>query len=429
MASPDGATERLEALDGLRGVMALAVAFYHFGMWASLAPVGTPANTLFAALGLYSVQGFFVLSGLCFYLLYSAAPPRGRGLAEFHIKRFFRIAPLYYLSLGLSLASGLTVGSPPTAALVLENMSFSFGFVHPNHALVAGGWSIGVEYVFYAAFPLWLWLGRRPLGLWLSCVVLAVVAARATLHVREVPPSQAFHAYVAVANHAVLFALGALVAEVRGRLRIQLPDVLLPALIAAIGLAVYVAVEPVPDHFALVTGWARVLGVAACVALACCAALVRGTSMRLGALYRHLGQLSYGVYMLHRLVFVAVAALLPAATPALARCLVALACTMAGARVVYVLVEQPCLRLGKRLAARVRASGSRASAHEGEHGRGLLVPGAGGEHGRGLLVPGAGGHGADSLSEAEAGGQAERGNQECRELGELSARHGVSPSG
>jgi peptidoglycan/LPS O-acetylase OafA/YrhL len=85
-------------------------------------------------------------------------------IESFYIRRFFRIAPLYYLGilvyLSLHLLTQLTEGKSwefgqYTPFAVLSNIVFVHGFIpHSNNNIVPGGWSIGTEMAFYAMFPI-----------------------------------------------------------------------------------------------------------------------------------------------------------------------------------------------------------------------------------------------------------------------------------
>ena len=62
------APARIYSLDILRGLMALAVVVYHTSLWTGLfAPAGN-TTTMLAKLGIYGVQGFFVISGFVMVL-------------------------------------------------------------------------------------------------------------------------------------------------------------------------------------------------------------------------------------------------------------------------------------------------------------------------------------------------------------------------
>ena len=64
------APDYVSSLDGLRGLLALAVAVYHFSGWTHVFGSGTAASSIVAALGIYAVEGFFIISGFCFFHLY-----------------------------------------------------------------------------------------------------------------------------------------------------------------------------------------------------------------------------------------------------------------------------------------------------------------------------------------------------------------------
>lgn len=85
--------DRLPALDGLRGLAALAVALSHSGFsplaLTTLPIILTAYNTL--AVGPNSVQILFVLSGFLMAFLYPTMP----GAASFIKKRYARILPIY----------------------------------------------------------------------------------------------------------------------------------------------------------------------------------------------------------------------------------------------------------------------------------------------------------------------------------------------
>lgn len=113
--------------------------------------------------GALGVQLFFIVSALTLCLswerrrLHDAFP-----LKSFLIRRFFRVAPMFYIAILLYLAvegfapsywapNGIGWWFVPATALFLHGL-------HPetNNAIVPGGWSIGVEMGFYAILALLL---------------------------------------------------------------------------------------------------------------------------------------------------------------------------------------------------------------------------------------------------------------------------------
>lgn len=341
---------RLPALDALRGLMALAVAVYHLSTWTHIVKLGTRANTAVALLGLYSVQGFFVISGFCFFYLYREARFDLAHSRAFFIRRFFRIAPLYYAVLALNLLLGQAI-EPVTARRVLENVTLTFGLFHPNHSLLLGGWSIGIEYVFYFAFPLLIRVLRARGALYLITLLSCLVAWRVTQQIPALPELQKFNGYARVPNHACLFLLGGVAADLRARTRLSLSARGVAVGLSALLAAALSAQPVVYDHFELVTGATRAGGVLLC-ALSVLLCAMRGEQplgSKAGAL---LADLSYAIYLLHPLAWLLTTRLLDVGQQPRAAFALALALTLCLAALAHRLLERPLLQLGRRLAER-----------------------------------------------------------------------------
>ena len=157
---------RVHGFDILRGLCALGVACYHVLGWLQ---AGHPYN-----LGLYGVYVFFVLSGASLWIAYADKMEQGYPLAGFFAARFFRLAPLYWLAV---LLTPIIVGGPWSMHYLALNLSFLFGLGNPGQtAIVTGGWSLGIEFVFYLLFPLLLILVRTPTGVGLRAAVLLYIS-------------------------------------------------------------------------------------------------------------------------------------------------------------------------------------------------------------------------------------------------------------
>ena len=97
---------RFEALDGLRGVAAIAVVFYHVGHWLEL--------TNFVRHGYLAVDVFFCLSGFVMASAYEKRLTTGMEYRDFVWRRIIRLWPLIVLGAALGglaqLASGSDLG-------------------------------------------------------------------------------------------------------------------------------------------------------------------------------------------------------------------------------------------------------------------------------------------------------------------------------
>jgi peptidoglycan/LPS O-acetylase OafA/YrhL len=117
--------------------------------------------------GIYGVSIFFVLSGYCLAHVYEQTFTSSVNASQFSAylrRRIGRIAPLFILvivatTVGRSLIS---MGSLPPPFLLLTNSTLLFGFINPASTPVVGGWTIGVEVVFYLLFPFVMLMRHRP---------------------------------------------------------------------------------------------------------------------------------------------------------------------------------------------------------------------------------------------------------------------------
>lgn len=128
----------LPGIHGLRGAAAVAVVVYHTILIAGTSATGwlTFAGKYFG----YSVHLFFVLSA--FSLMYSTLPTtcNKNWVQTYLIKRFFRIAPLFYFMILLSVSWRYASRVPPAMPELLTNITFTFGLVPPyTGGLVMGG--------------------------------------------------------------------------------------------------------------------------------------------------------------------------------------------------------------------------------------------------------------------------------------------------
>jgi len=323
---------------------------YHLSIWSQLSEAGTRVNNALAIFGNYGVEGFFIVSGFCFFHLYGESRWGARELRRFHLKRFFRIAPLYYLAVALNLILRQPVGPAPSLRMLAENATLTFGLFHPNHSLVLGGWSIGIEYVFYFAFPLLALATRRKLFLYLGAALFMAFAlpwsfgkVQAAAHLGEMK----FHAYVQIPNHAFLFLLGGIVADLRRRTSWRMG---LPWFLGALGLLLVLVLpwgQVFYDHFEVMAGMARAKYVGICLLAVAVFAFHEVPDHFLRRPFIFLGDSSYSVYLLHPFAWLLVSRLGLASGWSFA---LGLLLTLGLAGLVFHCIEKPAMGLGRRLA-------------------------------------------------------------------------------
>lgn len=160
--TPDGVRSRFATpehvryLDGLRGVAILMVVMVHVSN--IVGGLSEPLRNL-TFYGVRGVQLFFIVSGLTLTISHLERPLH---LANFAARRFFRIAPMFYLATLFYLVIGATTRlryAPHDAAPseILATVTFVHDWsVSAHNKVVPGGWSIGCEAMFYLCFPLLL---------------------------------------------------------------------------------------------------------------------------------------------------------------------------------------------------------------------------------------------------------------------------------
>lgn len=293
---------RLDGLDALRGLLALAVTAYHLSVWFAVFPSGSQPNMALAKLGNFGVSAFFMLSGFLLFRLTPWEKVAKQGLGGFCLKRFLRLAPVFYVAVILNLAFGLGMGPGPSWRMAAENFTLAFGAFHPNHALVTGGWYVGLVALFYAAYPVVAWLQARlgPVFIFALFAALLAWSLPATLHgVAAAPQWERFHAYVQPGNQLFLLAGGGLLGVLHGRLAWR-PQPWLAGAVALGALALLLWNEPrFYDHFDVLTGWIRYRCLSLVAVILAAFALWTPRPGVLGRVLAHLGAWSYGIYLLH----------------------------------------------------------------------------------------------------------------------------------
>lgn len=182
-------------LDGLRGLAILWVVSLH-----SLQLVPDYASQegfvgaifKFLSAGWMGVDLFFALSGFLITRLLLGEQLDRKGIVNFYGRRILRIAPAYFLVIGVSAVLSLTAGETLAAAwkipaasthvtmlLYVQNLTFLWGGNLLDCGWLVHTWSLAVEEHFYLLWPFAVaFVGRRHFRWLLPCLIVAVLAAR-----------------------------------------------------------------------------------------------------------------------------------------------------------------------------------------------------------------------------------------------------------
>lgn len=142
---------RVDQLTFTRFLAAIAIVLYHSRHELSLS--GSHTLSLLISQANIGVSYFFILSGFVMTLAY----PKGNiSYKKYYTSRIARIYPLYLLALLLVAALKTLFYTSGTDPVQFFLSLFVLQAWHPKYALVLNipGWTICVEFLFYAIFPL-----------------------------------------------------------------------------------------------------------------------------------------------------------------------------------------------------------------------------------------------------------------------------------
>jgi peptidoglycan/LPS O-acetylase OafA/YrhL len=301
-------------LDALRFFAFLCVFVFHRMDYVPIDPVKNLWAFRIGTVGAFGVPVFFLLSAfLITELLFRERERTGRiHIPAFYMRRILRIWPLYFLAFfGLALLNHFVPGTgtgDPFAWLAFTFFAGNWYISH--HGWIAGSvdplWSISVEEQFYIAIPILAAFGGRRAVLWTSYVLLAIAYLTILLYALHPVPEdngQWTNSFL----HFQFFCAGTLIALF---LRGKLINLSLPVRIGgfALGFACWFSAmirfkvqswAPHPTPAGAIPGWFLVLAGASLFFLS-----TLGTPPRLiPGWLSYFGKISYGLYLVHSLVF------------------------------------------------------------------------------------------------------------------------------
>jgi len=334
---------RLESLDYLRGLAATSIMVYHLISW-EYGP--NPANTFLGRTGVYGVSIFYVLSGLTLQYVYSRDLKTLRSVRQFFVRRVFRIFPLLWITTIMAI---LIAGTKPDLSDLALNLTGLFGFIAWDTYFSAGVWSIGNELVFYSLFPFIVLAGRYRFGLWVAGGVLGGLYAYFAFVALDSATdlSAQWDLYVNPLNQAFLFFCGYLIGHLFTST--TLPSATAHGLIWG-GLLMFTLWPSTANQIDLVTGWDRMVFTFLCVTI--CVGVFKLRQRLPHPLHLPLvvlGQISYGVYLLHPVVYQALMLVTEGSLSASATTLITATLTFALAYASYRWFEMPVNRFGRRI--------------------------------------------------------------------------------
>ena len=372
-----GESGRIRELDGLRGVaIAMVVFFHYFQITLAVRPGSALAYLQAAArLSWTGVDLFFVLSGFLIGGILLDSRASTNYYSVFYKRRFFRIVPIYVVTLLLT-AVLISLGQGPTggrfAWVTSEGAPWYAYFTFTQNFWMAHArsfgcnglamtWSLAVEEQFYLTVPLYIRaLSRRWLTRFLLIGICSAPVLRTLLHHFMSDSTEGIYTMMLCRSDALLLGVlaAALLRNERWRERIRSAGlafyISIPVFLLGLGFLTLRAWRP--TTFIMKTAgytWIAVFYVTILLFV-----LSQPDSMLSKALRMKwlcwLGTLAYGIYLFHTgvqyLLFGLILGQPPTVSsiPAFLVVLAAMAVTVLLAALSWRYFEQPLIRLGRR---------------------------------------------------------------------------------
>jgi peptidoglycan/LPS O-acetylase OafA/YrhL len=363
-SSAPAARLRFPALDGLRGLAAFGVLVLHVWMF-NYGDLGKPPKgVLDLAAGelRLGVQLFFVLSGFLVYRPFAAAALDGGrtpGLGRYALRRAARILPAYWAALAgsflllrhLDHPMQIEAGQLPVFLLFAQN-HFDQTIKHLDPPM----WTLAIEVSFYAVLPLiGLLAGRVGAGRRQQlALAITVVAAGALCTVLAVESRWPVTLSTSLLPHLVEFGAGMTVAVALHRRSLARRDAagtLALGIVLVVANSIWHAKGLGSQHARSVVGDAPGVAGLALVLAAIVASPWRAAAPLSRGPARWLGSISYGLYLIHFPVIVALRGTEHWPETFGRQLLAVTIITVPAATLCWLAVERPAIRWSRRVTA------------------------------------------------------------------------------
>ncbi|BES60615.1 acyltransferase family protein [Dysgonomonas capnocytophagoides] len=177
--------KKFEYIDSLRGIAILLVVGVHILTYfkGNTSEFFPPLLTEYIYDFRCGVSLFFIVSAYTLAMSHDRRSDEKYASRNFFIRRFFRIAPIYYLAI---ICIYLYRYNFNVADFIEGTKSFwfvsNFLFIntlspHIIGIIVPGGWSVSVEFMFYILFPiLTIWVKNTNRSLLFFCIMITIAA-------------------------------------------------------------------------------------------------------------------------------------------------------------------------------------------------------------------------------------------------------------
>lgn len=338
--------KRYESLDWLRGLMAFAIMIYHLVTWTLFHP---ESGSFLGNFGIYGVSIFFVLSGLSMAIVYHNFIKDIQSSIVFFVRRLFRLLPLLWVAIAI-ISGGLFLKSGEIDLYkILLNITLLFGFIAPDEYINTGAWSIGNEVFYYAFTPVLiaLYAYKKQVGnlLVLTTILIGLYFSFYSFDLNQTLGQQ-WKTYINPFNNFFLYCCG--LALYYNFHSVDLKKIAPYLILISFSILIFYPVSG--DQVNIVSGFNRIVFSFASVLLTLgFYKLEINLSLWFSKPFANLGEATYGVYLLHPIIFIFVNKII--ANP-IACILITSIITIIAANISYRFYEKTFIKLGKKVTSK-----------------------------------------------------------------------------
>ncbi|WP_163334725.1 acyltransferase family protein [Enterobacter hormaechei] len=370
-------TNRLDSIQFLRGVAALLVIAFHFRQYLNGVYAQADLGDRLFGLGEVGVDIFFVISG--FIITYSTANKNKNSPAEFSIKRFFRLYPVFIITLTFLLyfdtASNATASQIIKSYFLIPN---DYNFIGPwyGYNVNLPAWTLTYEVLFYSIFLIALSINHQNRSL-IAAVLIVLICCSAQLYFRgflqidaitrdSVEPSFVRN-FTFISNPIIYdFIYGMLIAEVFMRVK--------NTFLAQKYVQVFLVCAACLSVAAIVSGWNRGAGIdrwglLSFILVGAVALISKVRDFKFSSFWVLMGEMSYSLYINHMIVKKLSGIYLRdfgiyKANGGMTLFIILMILTFVMSYITYNFIEKPTVSIGHRLAERIRINRIRREEEE-----------------------------------------------------------------
>lgn len=195
-----GPAGRLDFLDGVRGIAAVAVVLEHaLEAWV---PGYSRVSLTYLSVGRVGVVAFFLVSGYVIGLTLSK-----QTIPVFVVRRFWRLFPVYWLVLAFAIVVDLPTNPlvDPGVPVFLLNLTMLQGIV-ALPSILGSAWTLGPELLYYAQTSISKYLGKLELSVYLGYLWLALYGVLSLIGAaigKELPATTPLMLFLASFGHSI----------------------------------------------------------------------------------------------------------------------------------------------------------------------------------------------------------------------------------